>query len=429
MFAIRVLCLVVIKLSTARFFFCYLLAACSTRHTLGFMELMTALAALSTEGLSVLRAVNKLIDATSAEQLAKDSGFPRSRIRHYVWVWNFYKDDEVQAAAETAQLSFGVIEILATAVNKCPKNRDKKADLIALCQLVQGLDADSARAVAYDQVRAWQEDDKPDKADYAHMHKEVEPDGKRRFVARLRDDRASEINRVLHNMAKSIMKASDNTKAYSVAYADALCQKILNSTPHPAANQTPLFAPMFVIPTDCQYFADGRIATTAGGLVDLADLVNEPLKDTGYAAVMAKDETGVPQVVQLVPVHYKNDVENQRFAPPEIRLIATIETLKCSRPGCDRPAANCEMHHIDAWALGSKTTSANIAALCSTDNGLNDDDPSKPPKHGRIERDPITGRPGLRREPGAELEFNQHPLTKKGTRVLGEQFYGLRQRE
>lgn len=383
------------------------------------MDLTEALAILGANGIDLLRAINAAISASSVEHIAHRSGFPTDCIKHYQWIWSFYKEPEVQAAAQKAQLSFGVVEILAKAANKDNKERDKTADMLLLCELVAGLDPDTARAVAFEQVRNWKKADDSDKADFAHMHKEVEEDGKRRLVVRLRDDRASEIHRVLHYEAKALMKASDGAKPYPVAYADALCQKILGTSP--AAD--PLFAPMFIIPTDCQYFADGRIATTAGALVDLADLVNEPLKDTGYAAIMAKDEHGVPAVAQLVPVEHHS--REERFAPPEIRLIATMETLKCSRPGCVRAAANCEMHHIDAWSLGGKTTTANIAALCSTHNGLNDDNPAKPPKHGRIERDPTTGRPGLRREPGAPLEFNRHPLVKKGTRTLGEQFYHL----
>ncbi len=411
------------------------------------MDFLSILAALKSDGIGLLRALNAL----SVEEAASLSGNTRSKIRHYRWVWGFFSDQEVQAEAETAQLSLGVAEILARALNQGDKNRDKKADMIELCRLVAGLDADSARATAIEQVRAWKQTQESDKADFAHMHAEVEADGKRRLVARLRDDRASEVHRVLHGIAKSVMKAADGQMPYAVAYAEALCYKILSPyVPKEKSNEvasapaeistteqltsafapsgalaehTPLFAPLFVIPTDCQYFADGRIATAAGGLVDLADLVNEPLKDTGYAAVMGKDENDVPSVIQLLPVKYKDKVAKERFATPAIRLVATLETLKCSRPGCNRAAAVCEMHHINSWASGGETSTSNITALCSTDNGLNDDKPGKPPKHGRIERDLTTGRPGLRRHPDAPLEFNQHPLVKKGTRTLGEHFY------
>ena len=62
------------------------------------------------------------------------------------------------------------------------------------------------------------------------------------------------------------------------------------------------------------------------------------------------------------------------------------------------------------------TLLSNYAPLCAVHNGQNDDDPSKPPKNGRIEFDPTTRVPGLRRFPGDPLRYNLNPVTIKGIR-------------
>lgn len=371
-------------------------------------------------GMAVVREVENAVAASSKEQVALEYGFLPSRIKHILWIGTFYSDPQVAHAAAEAELPFSIVEILAKANNKAPKSRDRNADMLELITLVKGKDATTAKALAADRVRMWTEPELNDKSDIAHMHSEVEPDGKRRLVARLNDDLAAEVDQVLHRLATSIMKSEGIP--YPVAYAKALVAKVL-STPTPAVSNEPLFSPMFLIGTDCRYFADGRIATAAGGLVDLASVVDKPLKNTGYAAVIARDEDNVPQVAALVAVERKT--QGTRFANNFQRLIGVLETLVCACPSCNKTAAKCQFHHIQSWYLGGKTEQKNLIPLCSTDNGRNDDDPDKPPKNGRVERDPLTGRAGWRSTPSSPLEFNQHPLVRKGTRAYGELLYNF----
>ncbi len=402
---------------------------------------------LSHKGVQIIKAICQAITKTSVAEVARATGYRKTQIRHWQWLWTICGEDAAFNAASQHELSLGVVEELVRIVNRGSAGRDRVADFVALCPLVAGLDADSARAVAREKLTH----PTGAKPDFAHMHTTVEADGKRRLVARLRDDRASEIDRILHRKAQQLMQAGEKIP-YSVAYANALCQVILQPDPTGPSDATidpttlaaaadsdmsaamavadslaagghrPLFAPLFVIPTDCHYYDDGRIVTAAGATMDLEQVVNEPLADTGYAAVMAKNVDNIPQIVQLVPVRYKG---NDRLASPIIRLISTIMNLRCVRPGCDRAAVKCHQHHVVSWKFGGTTRIENMVPLCATDNGLNDDDPNAKPKNGRIEFDPQTGTPGLRRRPDEPLEFNPHPTIAKGMRAFATEFYNL----
>jgi hypothetical protein len=37
---------------------------------------------------------------------------------------------------------------------------------------------------------------------------------------------------------------------------------------------------------------------------------------------------------------------------------------RCSAPGCERPAARCDLDHSKAWHLGGLTCPCNLAPLC-----------------------------------------------------------------
>lgn len=83
-------------------------------------------------------------------------------------------------------------------------------------------------------------------------------------------------------------------------------------------------------------------------------------------------------------------VRSSRFANKKQRDLATLESLSCAHPDCNKPADECQVHHIHAWNRGGTTASKNLTMLCAFHNGRNDDDPSTP-KHGRIQR--INGHP------------------------------------
>ena len=53
-----------------------------------------------------------------------------------------------------------------------------------------------------------------------------------------------------------------------------------------------------------------------------------------------------------------------RFATPSQARAVRIRDGGCIFPSCDRPPGWCDIHHIDAWALGGKTDVARMCCLC-----------------------------------------------------------------
>lgn len=80
---------------------------------------------------------------------------------------------------------------------------------------------------------------------------------------------------------------------------------------------------------------------------------------------------------------------------PRARLASTLQRLVlfaahggCTFPGCERPSAQCQAHHVVEWARGGPTTVANLADACPTHHGR----VGTGPDSWRTEPEP--GRPG-----------------------------------
>jgi hypothetical protein len=54
-----------------------------------------------------------------------------------------------------------------------------------------------------------------------------------------------------------------------------------------------------------------------------------------------------------------------RVIPPALRAAVMTRDGGCAAPGCDRPPAWCEAHHIHHWADGGPTAIDNLIALCN----------------------------------------------------------------
>jgi hypothetical protein len=53
-----------------------------------------------------------------------------------------------------------------------------------------------------------------------------------------------------------------------------------------------------------------------------------------------------------------------RVVPAHMRRALTLRDKGCITPGCTRPAAWCEAHHVKHWADGGDTAVENLALLC-----------------------------------------------------------------
>ena len=189
--------------------------------------LTTAFQALSLRGVDVIKQVCDMVAESSVTHVAGKLGCKKTQVRHFLWLWSVCGQDQTYAIAKECELSLTVVEEIVKGVNRVAKTRDMCVDFCTLAAEVKGLDADSATAVIKDHVRSWKATTPTEaKPDYGHMHTEVEADGKRRLVVRLRDDRASEVDRVLHRKAKQLMHNSTSKLPYAVAYAQALYAQV-----------------------------------------------------------------------------------------------------------------------------------------------------------------------------------------------------------
>ncbi|ACP33710.1 hypothetical protein cauri_2117 [Corynebacterium aurimucosum ATCC 700975] len=68
------------------------------------------------------------------------------------------------------------------------------------------------------------------------------------------------------------------------------------------------------------------------------------------------------------------------------RLSLHAESHTCSRPGCNKPADYCQVHHLIPWQAGGYTNINNLTFLCAYHNGINDDDPQRPTGRGYMYR-------------------------------------------
>jgi hypothetical protein len=53
-----------------------------------------------------------------------------------------------------------------------------------------------------------------------------------------------------------------------------------------------------------------------------------------------------------------------RTIPDGLRRAVAARDRGCAKPGCDRPASWCEVHHIRPWEDGGDTSLDNCCMLC-----------------------------------------------------------------
>jgi len=311
----------------------------------------------TTHGMDLLCDYVSWIESDGITVVAAVSGRRKSMVKKYHRVYTVLSAATVQAAIREAGLSFNVILELGSAVYPLRKRKDRTRLLVALCEALAGLDADQALSVMRELIASWI-GDTTKRPDVACMHTMVGKDGKRRLTAAFNTPVAARIDTILHRLAERL-KRNNPTLQYDQAYAQALIHKLTGSDSDAGnADSEGLFGPMFMIPTTCHFHNDGTITTTDGAHVNICDVVNEKIRDAGWAAVTSTtdDSPTIPLVTGLVKVR-------RRFASEPQRLAAILEHLVCAWPGCDVPAAKCQIHHITAYHHGGLTTGTNLAPL------------------------------------------------------------------
>lgn len=396
------------------------------------MNPIVHLEALSRGGMDLIQSVIVLLEDHTPAMLAARFGLKRKTITRMKWVYGqLVKTPEF---GRLNQFSYSMIEAIAAALNSIEHPQaDKDACLRVLVDRAEeAASIDEAETIFRALVREWNKDMDTLKPDVLYFQNTPSVDGKRRVLGSYDATKVARMAKVLHPRVEQIRKASPEVP-YAVALAQAYYEAVCGSE----GTEDPAYGPAFLIAVDGaeNYFADGEIATSDGDVIDLKNVINHKLRNTGYAVAVKQGPDGVPTQVALVHVQRPGDGPQlgslipgdslKRLATKDQRLGMVLETLRCAHPDCVLPAVNCQAHHIRAWSRGGKTTQDNLAALCKVHNGQNDDDPHPPWLYGRIERDPTTGVPGHRAEPDAPLRVSKHPAAKKGWRRWAADLYRL----
>lgn len=120
------------------------------------------------------------------------------------------------------------------------------------------------------------------------------------------------------------------------------------------------------------------LQATDGGTMTGAEFLRTQFAERGFVSLFHPVEGPV------------NIYYGSRFANDKQRLLLSAEHPTCAWLGCNKPAAECQMHHIRRWQDGGPTNINNLVPLCKYHNAINDDDPARPTYRGHIDR--IEGR-------------------------------------
>ncbi|MDO4760957.1 MAG: HNH endonuclease signature motif containing protein [Corynebacterium sp.] len=355
----------------------------------------------------------ELISTTNPkkEDLARWGGFSEKTAARLLWITRTLPTWVFHTAARTHHIGIAALDAIASGINTlCNPDVDKQAlirDYLAHADTLSVTELDAHIRTHLNELN--KNHTIPRKARLAfnanpdvNGHCFLQGAGPAELVAQMRT--------ILTRDAEEIRRAHPNTDMkLSEAMFSALAHKILSER-NTDNNHDPYlpYRPCYVIACDptLRYHSDGKAITTDGSLINLTDIVNQETSAYGYAIAYTLTEGG--------DYEHAGTWGLERFFNNHQRFIATIENPLCAHPGCNRPATNCQGHHIHAWSHGGATTNWNHAPLCAPHNAQNDD--TNTHHNGRIERCPTTGILGLKRHPTSELQFNNLPVARKGIR-------------
>lgn len=158
---------------------------------------------------------------------------------------------------------------------------------------------------------------------------------------------------------------------------------------------------------------DSLLPTTVGTMLTPSDLMRLGAAASDY--LMITDDK------QFKPLAFG---EGRRTASLYQRIALAAAYMVCTEPGCNRPAKDCDYHHMVAYSRGGPTDSDNMVPVCPPDHVNINDHRDWYNNMSYIDRDPETGLVGKVR-PDGTIEVNDTVAAKRGAlRLLRDEVNG-----
>jgi Domain of unknown function (DUF222)/HNH endonuclease len=109
---------------------------------------------------------------------------------------------------------------------------------------------------------------------------------------------------------------------------------------------------------------DGRLAGRDPGRSEGLAVHDHPGPDPSLAARLQAAATRLPPTLGGAPTQPLEVGRTSRVVTTAQRAALTVRDRGCAVPGCERPPAWCDAHHLVHWLHGGPTDLANLALLC-----------------------------------------------------------------
>ena len=391
--------------------------------------ILNSLRQIQQAGIDIVEAI--FLAKLTPEELARNLRMTVKEIERMRWLYLQYSHVHHRKLVREKSLSIRQLEIVATGVNKCSNPTITKLQLRAeFITQAALLTTQELKEYVATRLRTLNRGHAKRRKSTLGCSKNPDQDGMGHVHAKLPFHVVRAIQIAVHHRARKIRKNNKNL-AYDQAMAKAFEQIFAGGR----NGQEPPWQPVFLYALNQgeHIQSDGKVATSAGCVRELADILNEQLAPYGYVVTYALDDDGTPQPIATWRLQSTdstaagvdaNGRDKRRHASWRQRFNTILEHPVCAHPDCNRPAETCDMHHIQSWFNGGHTELTNLAPLCRVHNARNDDEPGKH-KNGRVEKCSATGRIGFKRSPSEALVFHQSEVVAKSARSWALAAFGI----
>ena len=319
------------------------------------------------------------------------------------------RDRAVQLASDN-KTEWSKIKIITSCVNQVHSGSSLSREEVrlTLCEWAPTMSCDSLKTNGDDLVR---DANLPPSKKNRFLAFSSRPDatGCKQMVLKAEEQVINVIQDGIQNAARANMKAASENSHLTInqAMADVVINELTGAATALTTASTSHQPALIAVLDKHEYESNDRLVDSFGNTFTLKEAADLILADTGWLVIADKNAN----VVANFNITNRTATSNQRMA-------AIIEMVTCAVPGCHKLVKDSQIHHIQAYKHGGRTSQENLVGLCPYHNGTNDDDPDKLPLNGRIERDPTTGRPGWKPPGQPGLRFNDLPVHKYDGRAL-----------